>query len=94
VVTAHLEAFFWILRTSDPWREVPERFGKWQSVYSQFRQWCRGGLWDSLRRWMGTQAQGALRFADGSNIKLHQHGLQGPADLRAHCCRLWLACIL
>ena len=82
MVTAHLEAFFWILRTGDPWREVPERFGKWQTLYSQFRRWCRCGLWDALLRWFGTQARGVLRFVDGSDIKLHPHGLQGAAGLR------------
>ncbi len=82
MVASHLEAFFWILRTGDPWREVPERFGKWQTVYSQFRRWCRRGLWDALLRWLGSHARGVLRFVDGSYIKLHQHGLQGAAALR------------
>ena len=82
VVESHLEAFFWILRTGDPWREVPERFGKWQTVYSQFRRWGRCGLWDALLKWFGTRALGVLRFVDGSYIKLHQHGLQGAATLR------------
>ena len=82
MVESHLEAFFWILRTGDPWREVPERFGKWQTVYSQFRRWCRCGLWDALLKWFGTRARGVLRFVDGSYIKLHQHGLQGAAALR------------
>ena len=77
MVESHLEAFFWILRTGDPWREVPERFGKWQTVYSQFRRWCRCGLWDALLRWLGSHARGVLRFVDGSYIKLHQHSLQG-----------------
>jgi len=33
VAASHPEALFWILRTGVPWREVPERFGKWQAVY-------------------------------------------------------------
>ena len=82
MVTAHLEAFCWILRTGDPWREVPERFGKWPTVSSQFRRWCRCGRWDALLCWFGPRARGVLRFVDGSDIKLHPHGLQGAAGLR------------
>lgn len=83
MIEAHLEAFFWILRTGDPWREVPERFGKWQTVYSQFRRWSRCGLWERLLEWFAAEAKGTVRFVDGSYIKLHQHGLQGAGARRA-----------
>ena len=28
-----LEGIFWIARTGAPWRDLPEEFGKWSSVY-------------------------------------------------------------
>ena len=34
-----LDADFWIARTGSPWRDLPEEFGKWSSVYRQFRRW-------------------------------------------------------
>lgn len=77
VVLHHLEAFFFILRTGSPWRELPARFGLWKTVYSQFRRWCLCGVWSALLRWFGSLAKGVLRYVDGSYIKLHQHGLQG-----------------
>lgn len=73
----HLEAFFYILRTGSPWRELPARYGLWSTAYSQFRRWCLCGVWDALVVWFGKQAKGVLRHVDGSYIKLHQHGLQG-----------------
>lgn len=82
VVSLHLEAFFHILRTGDPWRDLPARFGPWSTVYSQFRRWARRGVWDALMTWLGQQARGTLRHVDGSYIKLHQHGLQGARSLR------------
>lgn len=78
----HLEAFFHILRTGDPWRDLPTRFGLWSTVYSQFRRWARRGVWEALMIWLGKQAKGTLRHVDGSYIKLHQHGLQGAKPLR------------
>ncbi len=34
-----LNGIFWIARTGAPWRDLPEEFGKWSSVYRQFRRW-------------------------------------------------------
>ena len=34
-----LDAVFWIGRTGSPWRNLLEEFGKWSSVYLQFRRW-------------------------------------------------------
>jgi transposase len=38
-----LDGIFWIARTGSPWRDLPEEFGKWSSVYRQFRRWTLGG---------------------------------------------------
>jgi hypothetical protein len=34
-----LDGVFWIARTGAPWRDLHEYFGKWWSVYRQFRRW-------------------------------------------------------
>ena len=31
-----LDGIFWILATGAPWRDLPERFGPWQTVYDHF----------------------------------------------------------
>jgi len=41
-----LDAVFWIARTCSPWRDLPVEFGKWSSVYRQFRRWTIAGLWE------------------------------------------------
>ena len=33
-----LDGIFWIARTGAPWRDLPQEFGKWSSVYRQFRR--------------------------------------------------------
>ena len=43
-----LDGIFWIARTGSQWRDLPEVFGKWSSVYRQFRRWTLAGLWDVL----------------------------------------------
>ena len=43
-----LDGVFWITRTGAPWRDLPEEFGKWYSVYRQFRRWTLAGLWELI----------------------------------------------
>lgn len=43
-----LDGIFWIARTGAPWRDLPEEFGKWSSVYRQFRRWTLAGLWEEI----------------------------------------------
>ena len=43
-----LNGIFWILRTGAPWRDLPERFGPWQSVYDYYRNWRNYGIFDRI----------------------------------------------
>jgi transposase len=44
-----LGGILWKLHTGRPWRDVPERFGPWQTCYSRLRRWQADGTW--LRVW-------------------------------------------
>jgi transposase len=46
-----LDGVFWITRTGAPWRDLPEVFGNWNSIWRQFRRWCGSGVWDVRRGW-------------------------------------------
>ena len=39
-----LEAVLWIARTGAPWRDLPDEFGLWNSVFQRFRRWARKGV--------------------------------------------------
>ena len=41
-----LNGLFWLLRSGAPWRDLPERYGPWQTVYDRFRRWQGAGLFD------------------------------------------------
>lgn len=43
-----LNGIFWILRTGAPWRDLPERYGPWKTVYHVFNQWRKDGTWDRM----------------------------------------------
>jgi transposase len=43
-----LNGIFWILGTGAPWRDLPERYGPWQTVYDHFRKWRKSGVFASI----------------------------------------------
>jgi transposase len=74
-----LNGILWILRTGAPWRDVPERYGSWNTVWSRFRRWRESGVWDHVLRTLQEEAahddtlDGSLTMIDGSNVRAHQH---------------------
>ena len=43
-----LNGILWILSTGSPWRDLPERFGPWQTVYDHFAKWRALGAYDRI----------------------------------------------
>ena len=43
-----LDGVLWVLHTGAPWRDLPERFGPWQTVYDHFRNWRKGGVFAAI----------------------------------------------
>lgn len=77
-----------MLRTGAPWRDVPERFGKWTTIHSRFRRWTANGIWQGIFNAVLRQADqnGQLdwskHFVDGTVIRAHPcaAGAQGGQD--------------
>ena len=44
-----LDGMLWILRTGAPWRDLPARYGPWQTVWHRFNKWRREGVLAALR---------------------------------------------
>jgi len=70
-----LNGIFWILRTGAPWRDLPERFGPWQTVYDYFARWRREGVFDRIlaKLQIRLDAKGYIDWdlwcVDGSNVR-------------------------
>jgi len=74
-----INAILWRLKTGTPWRDLPERYGSWQTVYSRFRRWQRAGVWERVLAALQTEADAtgdldwSLHFVDGTTVRAHQH---------------------
>jgi transposase len=68
-----LEAIIWILYTGAPWRDLPEEYGPWNSVYSRFRLWIEKGVWQKVFDELSKDKDMENIMIDGSYIRIHQH---------------------
>ena len=90
-----VDGIVWKLTTGVPWRDLPERYGPWPSVYTRFRRWTNAGVWDrifaAVQREADAAGQGdwSVHFVDGTVIRAHQHaaGAKGGTQRR----RRWAA---
>jgi transposase len=68
----------WRVRTGAPWREVPARYGPWESVYGLFRNWQRAGVWAQILIDLQARADAAGIITwdvsvDSTIARAHQH---------------------
>ena len=77
-----LEGIIWRLRTGAPWRDVPEEFGPWRTIYTRFRRWSCNGLWDSVMKYFTEDADTEWVMIDSTVVRAHQHaaGAKGGQD--------------
>lgn len=74
-----VEGILWALRTGAPWRDLPERYGRWHTVASRFYRWVAAGVWDRLLAALQWRADGAgaldwsTHYVDGTVIQAHHH---------------------
>jgi transposase len=67
-----INAVLWIARTGAPWRDLPERFGAWNSVFQRFNRWCKRGVWGKLLEiWQEPDLEHMM--LDSTIIRAHQH---------------------
>ena len=70
-----LDGILWILRTGAPWRDLPERFGPWKTVYDYFSNWRKSGVFDRILDALQIRLdrQGKIDWdlwcIDGSNVR-------------------------
>ena len=43
-----VNAIRWRVRTGSPWRDMPARYGPWETAYGLFRTWQRRGIWAAV----------------------------------------------
>jgi transposase len=75
-------------KTGAPWRDLPEYYGPWQTVYSRFRKWSGMDVFKKLFKSLSSDAEMQDISIDSTSCKAHQHsagakkGLKKPKPIR------------
>jgi transposase len=72
-----VNACFWIAKTGAPWRDLPERFGKWNSVFQRFNRWCKNRVWERVLKTVGGDPDLENLLLDSTIVRAHQHAAGG-----------------
>jgi transposase len=68
-----LEAVLWMVRTGAPWRDLPEMFGNWNSVFRRFRRWAQTNVLEHVFHALSGDPDFEYALIDGTIIRVHQH---------------------
>ncbi len=74
------------IRTGVQWRDLPERFGPWKTVYERHRLWSADGTWERLLQQVQAAADAAGEIdwdvaVDSTSVRAHQHAAGARTDL-------------
>src|SRR5258706_14228580 len=68
-----VEGVLWIVRTGSPWRDLPEAFGDWNSVFRRFSRWSLKGVWWRIFEAMSDDPDFEYLIVDSTIVRAHQH---------------------
>lgn len=72
-----IDAVLYRAKTGVPWRDLPERFGPWKTIYNRFSNWARKGHWATLFEQVQFEVDEIGSIVDGSVVRAHQDASGG-----------------
>ena len=67
-----VEAVLWVARTGSPWRDLPEAYVCWNSVYQRVARWSKTGVWHRVFAALARDADFEEIFLDSTIVRAHQ----------------------
>ena len=77
---SYVEGMLYRIRVGCPWRDLPEEFGPWNSIFKKFNAWSVQGKWMKLFEALVVDSDMEWLFMDGSYVRAHQHSSGAATD--------------
>jgi len=68
-----INGIVWMARSGAPWRDLPERYGPWETIYTRFRELVDNGILVQMFHDLNIDADLQDLSLDSTSIKVHQH---------------------
>jgi transposase len=68
-----VDGVLWLARTGAPWRDLPERYGRWNSAFQRFSRWSKRGIWQRILESLAGDADLEHLLLDSTTVRAHQH---------------------
>jgi transposase len=75
-----VEGMLYRLRVGCPWRDLPQAFGSWNSIYKRFNAWSASSKWGAIFKALVVEPDVEWLFIDGSYAKAHQHSAGAASE--------------
>ena len=67
-----INGILWRLRTGTPWRDVPEKYGDWNTIYRRFLRWSKSGVWEVVATALAeTMAESGHYSIDSTSVRAY-----------------------
>jgi len=77
-----VNGIFYVLRTGSPWRDLPERYGPYTTIYNRYNRWAKAGVWLRIFETLAARSPRSMQLIDFSIIRAHQHAAGGKKGVR------------
>src|SRR3974377_2439837 len=67
-----VEAVLFRFRAGIPWRDLPERFGEWKSVYQALNRWAKSGVLERVFKLLASDHDNEYMMIDATIVRAHQ----------------------
>jgi len=84
-----ISGVLWIARTGAQWRELPERYGRWNTVYQRFRRWAEKGIWQRMHEHVADDPDLEAVIPDSTIVRAHPCAAGAPVKRGAKGRNTW-----
>jgi len=77
-----VDAVLWIARSGSHWRELPEMFGNWNSVFTRYNRWSKANVWERVFQALSGDPDFEYVLMDSTVVRAHQHSAGAKGGMR------------